>query len=190
MSVSAINVGKYYLEKSGGKMELWKLMTLIYYAQAYHLGVYGQILFEEEIIRRDKGPVIEIANSFFQQYTQDKNVSLPVKIAVYDPIPTNTCQFLDAVYSYLGPMTNHTLSVCLHMDDPFTNTEKNESISIEKMNWYSKLFLADIKEPLGLLTLEEQMAHQADLEDRKKFLQSIEAKQKKDLSNSRKKKNL
>lgn len=100
--VSATQVADFFLvwaAKQGEEVSNLKLQKLLYYAQAWHLGLYGTPLFPEKFQAWASGPVIP---EFFWRWKEFGIGPVP-HAAMVPPMTPATAEFLDEVATAYMP---------------------------------------------------------------------------------------
>ena len=144
MSRNAINVAKYFLSKTletDENITNLKLQKLLYYAQGYHLALFDDALFQEEIVAWTHGPVCPEIYHKFKEYGSD---SIPHDN--HDDIEdfsknftSEQLDFLDEVYNVFGQFSAWKLRDMTHEESPWINNKAcNGIISIDEMSDYFK----------------------------------------------------
>jgi uncharacterized phage-associated protein len=102
--LSSHGVAKYFLsladEDAGDLISSLKLQKLVYYAQGFHLALYGTALFPEEVEAWPHGPVVLSLYNAYKKYGSNA-IPIPsdVDFRVYDP---QSRELLDEVYQVHG----------------------------------------------------------------------------------------
>lgn len=141
MSINAINVAKYFLSKtleSDENITNLKLQKLLYYAQGYHLALFDNELFQEEIEAWTHGPVCPKIYHEFKEYGSN---SIPyTNMENFSECFTNEqLDFLDEVYNVFGQFSAWKLRDMTHEESPWINNKAfNGIISTDEMNDYFK----------------------------------------------------
>ncbi len=140
-------VADYLLVESRERGEVLtnlKLQKLLYYAQAWHLALYDEPLFDEDFQAWVHGPVL------LSQYHRFKEFGWkPITEAVERPtLPDRTRAHLDEIINVFGPETAVALEIMTHREQPWIVARKgipphepsNEYISKDAMrDYYSAL---------------------------------------------------
>ena len=110
------DVAKYILEKSG-KMSIWKLQKLCYYAQAWVLAWQGVSLFDEDFEAWSNGPVCP---ALFKKH-QGKFSITSEEFLAGDANNLNDDQkeSIDVVINDYGKKEPYELRELSHMEDPW-----------------------------------------------------------------------
>lgn len=145
---SAIDSANYFLcqadEDIGDLISNLKLQKLLYYAQGFHLAIYGSKLFPEDIRAWEHGPVVPEVYHKFKTYGSS---AIPVpKGEEMDSSIFNSQQIselLDEVYTVYGQFSAWKLRNMTHDEAPWQETPRDEVISPDKMQDYFKTQLAD-----------------------------------------------
>jgi len=135
---NALDIAKYLITLASPEEEdlitNLKLQKLLYYAQGFHLALFGKPLFRERIEAWQYGPVVPEIYRFYKQYGSN---SLPqpddFNVDQYD---RETQELLDEVYEVYGQYTAPTLMRFTHQEIPWKETPLNEEISHDLMKAY------------------------------------------------------
>ncbi|MDB9511038.1 DUF4065 domain-containing protein [Kamptonema animale CS-326] len=135
---NALDIAKYFITLASPEDEdlitNLKLQKLLYYAQGFHLVLFGKPLFAERIEAWQYGPVVPDIYRLYKQYEVN---SLPqpddFNIALYD---RETQELLNEVYEVYGQYTAPTLMRFTHQELPWKETLLNEEISHDLMKAY------------------------------------------------------
>ncbi len=120
---SVIEVAKYFLtkcdEEAGDTISNLKLQKLLYYAQGFHLAIFGDPLFDAPIEAWRHGPAVR---SVYTRYADYGGQALPkpddFDIATLDE---NTRDFLDEVYEVYGQYSAWRLREMTHEEPPWSD---------------------------------------------------------------------
>lgn len=121
--LSCIDVANYFLtqtdtEDAGDLISNLKLQKLLYYAQGFHLSLYGgEPLFGERIMAWTHGPVVREAYHYYKQYGSGP-IPVPDEIdaALYNE---RTADFLDEIYRIFGQFSAWKLRNMTHEEPPW-----------------------------------------------------------------------
>ncbi|UNU24377.1 Panacea domain-containing protein [Microcoleus vaginatus] len=123
------------------EINVYKLQKLVYYAQAWHLGVYGKPLFDADFQAAIHGPVIpDLLEKYQRQFSWE-----PITEKVEQPkLPQKVGQFLEEVAEAYFEYDDETLERMICSEMPWLeargNVPKDESchgiISHESMKKY------------------------------------------------------
>ncbi|MEQ9487164.1 Panacea domain-containing protein [Coleofasciculus sp. F4-SAH-05] len=136
----ASDIAKYFIHyanlEEDGMMTNLKLQKLLYYAQGFHLALFNQPLFREEIKAWQYGPVIEEIYHAYKGYSRNP---LPDP-ENFNPevISPEIKNLIDEVYSVFGKYTGTVLANLTHQEKPWINTGLNQTITHEIMSDYFK----------------------------------------------------
>ncbi|MEH1936813.1 MAG: type II toxin-antitoxin system antitoxin SocA domain-containing protein [Nostoc sp.] len=140
---TAAAIANYFIwlaNETGSYLSNLKLQKLVYYAQAWHLGIYGQPLFDEDFEAWIHGPVIP---ALYQEYK-----SFGWKPILKDAEPQH---FSEEIQDFLEELTEayfgcdaFELEQMTHHEDPWIKARENLSldtpsnaiISKESMRYY------------------------------------------------------
>lgn len=127
---TALDVAQFFIasganSEEGGVSNL-KLQKLVYYAQGFHLAVYGEPLFDEELEAWTHGPV---APTVYHQYKGYG--SSPIPAAEYDVNQIFTEEqrdFLGEVHDVFGQFSAWKLRNMTHEERPWVENEEAASV--------------------------------------------------------------
>jgi uncharacterized phage-associated protein len=110
-----------------------KLQKLVYYAQGFHLAIYGQPLFAERIYAWEYGPVVP--NLY---HALKKHGSNPISLSDLDSFPRDrldngTKRLLSEINSVYGQFSAVRLMHLTHNEPPWKETPKGSIISHDSM---------------------------------------------------------
>ncbi|GAA4828174.1 DUF4065 domain-containing protein [Paenibacillus vulneris] len=152
MIVSVFDVANYFLQKSDPNSERsithLKLQKLVYYAQAWHLAIIGNSLFNEKIEAWVHGPVCPDLYSRYKIY--GFGVIRPAKNQTTN-IPKDTRDLLDEVWQVYGALSGVALESLTHKERPWQQARGNLSdfspsnnvITNDSMRTYYRRLLED-----------------------------------------------
>ena len=140
--LTAQDVANYFLTlndpEAGDSLSNLKLQKLCYYAQGFHLALYGLPLFSENIEAWQHGPVIESLYHIYKGYGSGA-IPLPenVDLSIYSK---NVRELLDEVYKVFGQFSAWKLRSLTHEETPWRDAfERGAStITHESMRDYFK----------------------------------------------------
>jgi len=140
-TTTARNVANYFLsrveEEVGDSISNLKLQKLVYYAQGYHLAIFGQPLFTEEIHAWTHGPVVL---SLYHEYKEFGSSPIPSPDD-FDPavFSDERLNFLNDVYEAVGQYSAWKLRNMTHAEEPWREAHpRGGVISQESMSRYFK----------------------------------------------------
>jgi uncharacterized phage-associated protein len=142
--ISAHDVARYFLsladEDAGDAITNMKLQKLAYYAQGFHLAMYGEPLFPEAIEAWPHGPVVP---DLYHAYKACGSGCIPKPEAMdfsrYDP---RTREVLDEVYNVYGQFSAWKLRNMTHEEMPWVRASATgDAISHADMREYFKSLL-------------------------------------------------
>ena len=124
------DVAKYFLaqadEEVGDLISNLKLQKLAYYAQGFHLALYGEPLFQEAIEAWPHGPVVP---ELYHAYKKYKSGAIPSPTDVdFSKYNENTKEFLNEIYSVFGQFSAWKLRNMTHEEPPWVEASKNSDI--------------------------------------------------------------
>lgn len=143
--LTCYNVAEFFIHlanNTGSYISNLKLQKLVYYAQAWYLGIYGTPLFEEDFEAWVHGPVIPALYREYKEFGWK-----PILKEVQEPeLSEEIKSFLDEVASIYFSCDAYELERMTHQEDPWIqargglpiDTPCNEMISKESMREYYK----------------------------------------------------
>ncbi|AFY70517.1 hypothetical protein Pse7367_2254 [Thalassoporum mexicanum PCC 7367] len=143
--ISCFDVANFFLsqadEDAGDLISNLKLQKLVYYAQGFHLAMFGQPLFSEEIQAWVHGPVIPELYQKFKIY-DSKPLPSPedFNLEVFKP---EVLELLEDVQKIYGQFSAWKLKNMTYEELPWSSTETGQIISYQKMKEYFKTLLVD-----------------------------------------------
>ncbi len=134
----ALDIAKYFITLASPEAEdlitNLKLQKMLYYAQGFHLALFGKPLFAEKIEAWQSGPVVPEIYRIYKEYGTN---TLPqpdnFNIEQYD---RETQELLDEVYEVYGQYTSPTLRRFTEQETPWKQTPLNQEISHDLMKAY------------------------------------------------------
>ena len=135
---NALDIAKYFITLANPEAEDFitnlKLQKLLYYAQGFHLVLFGKPLFRESLEAWQYGPVVPEIYRVYKQYgTSPLPQPDDFKIDQYD---RQTQELLDEVYEVYGQYTSPTLRHFIERETPWKETPVNQEISHKLMKTY------------------------------------------------------
>ena len=134
MAYKATDVAEWILwqaANNGINLSPLQLQKLLYYCQAYSLGMAGERLFSERILAWQHGPVVAEVFHRYKRFVSKKIT--PPKNAI---IPDDAIGIVDAVLSKKGILSAGELRNATHAETPYSSTALNDEISSEKIKEY------------------------------------------------------
>lgn len=127
---SALDVAAYFLARSNDDEDSGisnlKLQKLIYYAQGYHLAIYGSELFPEAIEAWTHGPVCP---DVYHMYKQFGSATISTVVAGNPQVLSQTqIEFLDEVYQVFGQFSAWKLRNMTHAEAPWLAHEADAGV--------------------------------------------------------------
>ena len=120
-----------------------KLQKLCYYAQGFHLAIYGTRLFNEDIQAWQHGPVVP---SLYRKYKDaGKSCLMPDDDFDSNILPAEIVDLLNEVYQNYGQFSAWRLRDMTHQESPWKtsyNKTSDDVISDEKLIEFFKTRLA------------------------------------------------
>ena len=142
---NADKIAKYTIKFShehGDLITNLKMQKLIYYAQAWHLALYGSPLFDERIEAWVHGPVVPSVYRKYKQWEWRPIDSEPEE----EKFDSKTLNHLDEIMDVYGGVSAYDLEKLTHQEAPWQNARKglpsdapsNSVISHQDMRDYYK----------------------------------------------------
>ncbi len=116
-----------------------KLQKLVYYAQGFHLAMHNKVLFNEDILAWEHGPVVE---SLYFDYRHYAGNAIPQPIDFDESVfTTSQNELLREVYEVYGQFSAWKLRNMTHSERPWLETNRNGIISTELMKEFFKNYI-------------------------------------------------
>ena len=138
------DVARYFLRLSqpdeGDFVSNLKLQKLVYYAQGFHLAIFGRPLFDAQIHAWEHGPVVD---SLYHQYKGHGSAAIPCPDA-FDSEAVLTAEersLLDDVWDAYGQFSAWKLRNMTHDEPPWKDTPRGFVIDHETMREYFSTLL-------------------------------------------------
>lgn len=144
--LTAKNIAEYFLslvdDDAEDLMSNLKIQKLVYYAQGFHLALYGELLFPEPIEAWAHGPVVP---SLYHEYKGYGTHVIPrpmdIDFSIYEE---SVKDLLNEVYYVYGQYSPWKLRSLTHEEPPWINAEKQGTeISHDSMKQYFKTLLVE-----------------------------------------------
>jgi uncharacterized phage-associated protein len=127
---TAFDVADWFLSKvnpeAGDTISPLKLQKLVYYAQAWHLALFGSAIFDEQIEAWKDGPVVPSLYDRFKSITRfenidvSKNINLPLTI-----FEQKTEELLNEIRIIYGERSGEFLRDLTHSEKPWVIARGN-----------------------------------------------------------------
>ncbi len=147
--LSCYDIANYFIDlanQTGSFISNLKLQKLVYYAQAWHLALYDEPLFEEDFQAWIHGPVIP---SLYQKY---KSFGWqPIDEDVTPQLPNNIREFLNEVAGEYFACDAYELERMTHAEGPWNWARKNlpadtSSTEVIEKDWMREYYGARVQE--------------------------------------------
>lgn len=138
---TAKDIAEYFLYKANEDEDLisnMKVQKLLYYAQGFHLAIFGKPLFDETLEAWEHGPVVP---AIYRLYKEFGSNGIPVPATfVFDKYDPEVRELLDEVYQVYGQFSASALRNMTHNEPPWKDTPQgmNIPIPLESMLSYFK----------------------------------------------------
>lgn len=141
--LSAKDIAEYFLCKSepevGDFISNLKLQKLVYYAQGFHLAMYGERLFQEDLVAWEHGPVVERLYHHYKDYRANF-IPPPVEFDI-SKFSKLQIDLLDDVYKVYGQFSAWKLRNMTHSERPWLETPYGNIIPTELMADFFKDYI-------------------------------------------------
>ena len=143
---NVFDVARYILslvdEDEGDFISNLKLQKLLYYAQGFHLAMFDEPLFDEQIEAWAHGPVV---HKVYDEYSVFGASPIPIPENLdFDKLDEATRSFLDEIYAVVGQFSAWKLREMTHDEPPWKEAYgrgKNKVISEDAMKVYFSQFV-------------------------------------------------
>lgn len=118
--VTASQIADYLIwlaHEHGSFVSNLKLQKLLYYAQAWHLALFGRPLFADKLQAWIHGPVVPSVYGRFKEFG-GRNIDSPVAAPA---LPDETVAFLDELVGEYMPLDAFELELMTHREAPWIN---------------------------------------------------------------------
>ena len=149
--VSCFDVADYFIwlsQETGSFISNLQLQKLVYYAQAWYLGVYGEPLFQDDFEAWVHGPVIPVLYRAFKDFGWR-----PIEVAdrSLEGLPENVFQHLDDVAEEYFGCSGFELERMTHAEDPWIRARGGAapdelSSNIIQKSWIKEYFSTRVQE--------------------------------------------
>lgn len=145
--IKATDVANYFLSLADPDdddcISNLKLQKLCYYAQGFHLAIYGKRLFDEDLQAWQHGPVVP---SLYRKYKEaGKSCLIPDANFDFKTLPEEVRELLNEVYQNYGQFSAWRLRDMTHQESPWQtsyNKTTDDVISDKKLIEFFKTRLA------------------------------------------------
>lgn len=124
---SAITIARYFIYKNHcDKKGLTnkKLQKLLYYSQAWHLVLFGNKLFKENIEAWVHGPAVPVIYERYKSFGRN-NIDEEVKKDVLERFDGKELNFLENIWSLYGSRDAEYLEVLSHSELPWQEARRD-----------------------------------------------------------------
>jgi uncharacterized phage-associated protein len=133
----------------GAPVDPMSLEKLIYYAQAIHLALTDEPLFQDEIEAWKWGPVVRDVYTRYAVFGADPITLLEEEFR----LPSQTEAFLSQIVAFFRRHTAFNLSQATHLEAPWHDANPSDTISQSTMKIYYKALIEDGEKALSRLEL-------------------------------------
>lgn len=146
--LSCFDIAAYFIwlaNETGSFMSNWKLQKLVFYAQAWHLALYGKPLFEEDFQAWIHGPVIPLLHQKYKHFGWQ-----PILEETHPELPKDVVQFLEEVAEEYFACDAYELEQMTHAEDPWNFAREGlpadaPSSEIIKKEWMKEYYGSRVK---------------------------------------------
>lgn len=142
--MTAHEVARYFVslvdEEAGDSISNLKVQKLLYYAQGFHLAVFGTPLFPEAIKAWAHGPVVP---QVYHIYKPCGPCAIPVERVDLTEYSPEVRELLDEVWKVYGQFSASKLETMTHNEPPWMNTPQSEAIPHEMMAEFFTTLVVD-----------------------------------------------
>lgn len=115
----------------GEPVDNLKLQKLCYYAQGFHLALYGKPIFEEDVVAFRYGPYEKELNLQYAHF--EKNPIQWDKDISFDGYSAECRFFLDIIYEMKRMKSGKQLINDTHAEQPYLETKKEKGLSLDSV---------------------------------------------------------
>lgn len=140
--ITALDVAKFFLgcvdDDAGDNISHLKLQKLVYYAQGFHLAMFGVPFFNENVLAWEHGPVVK---SVYAKYRKSGSNGIPPEPDFDETIfNAKQIELLQEVCTVYGQFSAWKLRNMTHAEKPYTEAKNGykELISQETMKEFFK----------------------------------------------------
>jgi uncharacterized phage-associated protein len=129
IELDILEIADYLVEASlqkQTKMGQMKLQLILYYAQGWHLALYGQPLFQESFHKWGFGPASPKVTQAFKHF-EAKSITAP-SLPQRPPLPVTIQVFLDDIHQHYSHFNGMTLSNMVKLEDPFRQCPPEQTV--------------------------------------------------------------
>lgn len=127
---TALDVAQFFIAcaetTEDGEISNLKLQKLVYYAQGFHLAIYGQPLFEEDLEAWTHGPVAPSVYHHYKRYGSSP-IPVPDDYVVDRKFSEEQLDLLREIYDVFGQFSAGKLRNMTHSEPPWLENEKYAS---------------------------------------------------------------
>ncbi|MGK7893898.1 MAG: Panacea domain-containing protein [Xenococcus sp. (in: cyanobacteria)] len=142
-TLSCFDIAEYFIQlanDTGSFISNLKLQKLVYYAQAWHLALYDEPLFDEDFEAWVHGPIIP---QLYQEYK--KFGWHPIEQEAKPDLPSNIKEFLDELALEYFAVDAYELEQMTHIEAPWIKARGNlppdaASNSVIRQEWIKEYF--------------------------------------------------
>jgi uncharacterized phage-associated protein len=120
---------------SGDILTNLKLQKLVYYVQGFHLAIYNEPLYVDDLVAWEHGPVVV---DLYHKLKDSKSGQITIESPVSKLINEKQLALIGEINNVYGQFSAWKLRDMTHNESPWQTTEKNQVITHEKLKAYFK----------------------------------------------------
>ncbi len=134
--IRAKDIAEFFIRKGSYEDDYitnLKLQKLLYYAQGFHLALFGKPLFKENIEAWTQGPVVSDVYREYKKYGKNPLPAEGIDIDnVIDKLTDEQINLLNEIWSVFGQYSLWKLRDMVHEEEPWINHERDASVISKK----------------------------------------------------------
>jgi uncharacterized phage-associated protein len=127
------------LPEEGDILTTTKLHNLLYYCQGFYLAIHNKLLYINEIIKSNYGPVII---AICKKYKNTTIPEMPDNVK-YSKFKNKQLELIKEVYTVYGQYATWKLNNTIKLEPPYMNTKVGEEIKHKQLKKYFKTQIED-----------------------------------------------
>ena len=127
--------------RSDSDLTPWKLQKLLYYAQGHHLAEFGELLFGDDLISWEQGPVVPSSHHQLKTGLEGNQDVVGLSVVERDPThPKHITEVIDSflkrVMTYYNRYSPWGLRTMIQEEGPWLHTQNGDIISREALKQF------------------------------------------------------
>lgn len=147
--LTCFDIAEYFIRlanETGSFISNLKLQKLVYYAQAWHLAIHGEPLFQEDFQAWVHGPVIPELYQKYQSFSWR-----PIEEDANPQLSQTVEEFLEEIADEYFSCDSYELEKMTHLEDPWNWARvglpiDEPSNAIIRKDWMKKYYASRVKE--------------------------------------------